>query len=344
MRALLLADTHVGIDDPLRPRVQRRRRGPDFLCAFERALRPALERRVDLVIHGGDLLYRARVPARLVQRAMAPLLEVADAGVPVFLVPGNHERSRIPFPLLAMHRNIRIFHRPETFTLEVENLRVAISGFPFAGRVGNGAFSRLVDATRWREQNADVRLLCMHQAVEGATVGVQDFTFRRGADVVAGREIPRGFAAILSGHIHRSQVLTHDLEGIALAAPVLYPGSVDRTSFAERLEEKGYLLLQLARGPAGGRLLDRSFVPLPTRPMVLLELDAEGMSAHALEDRIRSDLRKCPPDAVVRIDPRGALLPGAEAALSAARLRSIAPATMNVTVPHRWLDAAGRSG
>ncbi|MHC4223812.1 MAG: metallophosphoesterase family protein [Planctomycetota bacterium] len=343
MRVLLLADTHVGIDDPLRPRVQRRRRGPDFLRAFERALRPAREGAVDLVVHGGDLLYRARVPARLVQRAMAPLFEVADAGVPVFLVPGNHERSRIPFPLLAMHRNLRVFRRPETFVLDLGDLRVSISGFPFARRVGNGAFGRLVEATRWQEQDANVRLLCMHQAVEGATVGVQEFTFRRGVDVVAGRAIPRGFAAILSGHIHRRQVLTHDLEGRALAAPVLYPGSVDRTSFAERLEEKGYLLLRMAPGPAGGHLEDWSFVPLPTRPMVLLELDAEGMSRSALEDRVQTGLRNCAPDAVVRIDLRGSPLPGAEAALSAARVRSIAPATMNVSVSHRWPDAAGRS-
>jgi DNA repair exonuclease SbcCD nuclease subunit len=296
------------------------------------------------VVHGGDLLYRARVPARLVQRAMAPLLAVADAGVPVVLVPGNHERSRIPFPLLAMHRHLRVFRRPETFVLDIRDRRVAISGFPFARRVGYGALGQLVEATRWREQGADLRLLCMHQAVEGATVGVQEFTFRRGPDVVAGREIPRGFAAILSGHIHRWQVLTRDLEGSALPAPVLYPGSVDRTSFAERFEEKGYLLLRLAPGPAGGRLADWSFVPLPTRPMVLLELDAEGMSESVLEDRLRCSLRKCSPDAVVRIDLRGAPLPGAEASLSAARVRSIAPATMNVTVSHRWLDASSRSG
>ena len=40
VRVLLVADTHIGFDDPLRPRVQRRRRGPDFLANFERALAP----------------------------------------------------------------------------------------------------------------------------------------------------------------------------------------------------------------------------------------------------------------------------------------------------------------
>jgi DNA repair exonuclease SbcCD nuclease subunit len=96
---LLLSDTHLGFDDPVRPRIERRRRGPDFFRGFERALAPALEDargepRLDAVVHGGDLLFRSRVPPSLVHRALAPLLQVADRGTPVFLVPGNHERSR----------------------------------------------------------------------------------------------------------------------------------------------------------------------------------------------------------------------------------------------------------
>jgi hypothetical protein len=65
IRVLLLADTHVGFDLPSRPRVAARRRGPDFLANFERALAPARSGTVDLVVHGGDLLFRSRVPARL---------------------------------------------------------------------------------------------------------------------------------------------------------------------------------------------------------------------------------------------------------------------------------------
>ena len=42
IRILFLADTHLGLDLPFRPRIQRRRRGPEFFTNFERALRPAL--------------------------------------------------------------------------------------------------------------------------------------------------------------------------------------------------------------------------------------------------------------------------------------------------------------
>jgi hypothetical protein len=89
VRILLVADTHIGFDLPRRPRVERRRRGHDFLANFERALEPALAGEVDLVVHGGDLLFRSRVPATLVETALAPLVAVAERGVPVCIVPGD---------------------------------------------------------------------------------------------------------------------------------------------------------------------------------------------------------------------------------------------------------------
>ncbi|MCA9565794.1 MAG: metallophosphoesterase, partial [Myxococcales bacterium] len=119
IRVLLLADTHIGFDDPLRPRVERRRRGPDFLRNFRIALAGARRGGVDLVVHGGDLLFRSKVPPSLVQMAMEPLMEVAELGIPVILVPGNHERSRIPYPLLAAHPMIHIFDRPRPVLLEI---------------------------------------------------------------------------------------------------------------------------------------------------------------------------------------------------------------------------------
>ena len=329
VRVLLLADTHLGFDDPTRPRVDRRRRGPDFFAAFERALAPARDGRADLVVHGGDLLHRSRVPAGLVQRALAPLRAVADRGIPVFLVPGNHERSRIPAPLLARHEHLHVFDRPRTFACTRGGLRIALSGFPCVRRIGEGALRGVLESTGWRRQEAEVRLLCMHQAVEGARVGVQDFEFRPGPEVIARREIPAGFAAVLSGHIHRAQVLRR-----SLAAPVLYPGSVERTSFAERAEVKGCLRLRFAPG----RLLDWELAPLPARPMVVLPIDARGHGEAALASRLRASLASCDPEAVVRIDVRGDALP---ACLRAARLREIAPRSMNVSVRH--LDAQRRS-
>jgi DNA repair protein SbcD/Mre11 len=230
-RLLLIADTHIGL--------------PGFFSKFERALQPAFRGEVDLVVHGGDVFYRSQVKPGLVLHAFAPLKRIADSGIPVVVVPGNHERSAIPYPLFAAHPGIHIFDRPRTFLLNVRGVNVALAGFPNDRDQIRERFADLLERTQWQDPAADVRLLCLHQTVEGATVGPAGYVFRLAPDVIPGRAIPAGFAAVLSGHIHRHQVLTADLRGQALGAPVFYPGSTERTSTAERFEAKGYVTMSI---------------------------------------------------------------------------------------------------
>jgi exonuclease SbcD len=331
LRILLLADTHLGFDLPLRPKVERRRRGADFFANFDRALAPALRGEVDLVIHGGDLLFRSRVRRELVYRAFQPLVAVAADGVPVVVVPGNHERSAIPYPLLAAHPGVHVLDHPRTIHLATGGGPIAVAGFPCQRQDARARFPSLLRETGWTDRPAPIRLLCLHQTVEGARVGPTGYTFRRGAEVLRGRDIPPGFAAVLAGHIHRRQLLASDLSGRPLAAPVLYPGSIERTSFAERHEPKGYMTLDLRPSDNGGRLAGWTFHELPTRPMIDLEVDGAGLDARRLRERLRRALATLDPDAVVRLRVRGRRGLPASTALSAAELRSLAPATMTVT-------------
>lgn len=332
LRVLFVSDTHLGFDLPTRPRVERRRRGDDFFRCFEQALRPALEGEADVVLHGGDLLFRSRVPAWLVDRALEPLRRVAESGVEVLLVPGNHERSAIPRPLFAAHPRLRTFHSPQTFVVERRGIRAAFAGFPHCREGVRRAFPALVAATRYLEARADVNVLCMHHCFEGATCG-PDFTFRDGADVVRAADLPGDVAAVLSGHIHRHQVLTRDLRGCPLRAPVLYPGSVERTSFVERDERKGHLMLTFAPGSdrPGGRVAAVEFRPLPARPMHVHEVGEAVESPAALYEQVRAALARLPQDAVVQIRLSDQVAARAGRALTAQRLRALAPA-MNVTV------------
>ena len=246
LRVLLLGDTHLGLPA---------RYGADHSASFERALEPAFQGRVDIVVHGGDVFFRSRVKPGVVLRAFEPLKRIADAGVKVFVVPGNHERSAIPYPLLAAHPGIHVFDHPRTFAVRVRDMTVVIAGFPNDRDEICARFTDLVQQTRWNEPAADIRLLCMHQTIEGASVGSIGYTFRRAPDVIPGRAVPRGFAAVLSGHIHRHQVLTRDLQNRPLASRVFYAGSTERTSSAERFEAKGYLTMEIAPDAnTGGRV------------------------------------------------------------------------------------------
>jgi DNA repair exonuclease SbcCD nuclease subunit len=178
-----------------------------------------------------------------------------------------------------------------------------------------------------------VRVLCVHQCIEGAVCGPPPgFTFREGEDVVRTDDLPDDVAVVLSGHIHRHQVLRADLRGRPLAAPVVYAGSVERTSFAERDEVKGFVTLALGAGGRGGRLLDCAFHPLPARPMRVHEVE-DATHTLSLERAVRAAIAASPADVVLQLRVPEALA-GAEV-LRAARLRALAPPTANVTVSVR---------
>ena len=331
LRVLFVSDTHLGFDLPLRPRVDRRRRGPDFFACFERALLPALRGEADVVVHGGDLLYRSRVPASLVERALRPLVRVAASGVPVVLVPGNHERSAIPYRLLAAREHLHVFDRPSTLVIERHGLRVAFAGFPYARDVRR-AFPALLAATRYRDEDADARVLCIHHCVEGATCGPPPgFTFADGDDVVRASDLPDDVAVVLCGHVHRHQVLRRDLRGRTLPAPVVYAGSVERTSFAERDETKGFVLATIAAGGRGGRLEGLELRPLPARPMWVHEV-SECSSKH-LEQELREVIGAAPPDVVLQLRVPEAL--AGHEAFRADRLRALGGPAANVAVAVR---------
>jgi len=327
IRILFLADSHIGLDLPVCPRVERRRRGHDFLANYHAALQPAMRDEVDVVVHGGDVFDRSRPVPSVAYQALEPLRSVAERGVPVFIVPGNHERSRIPHLRFAAHPQIRVFDRPRTFTIEIRGHRIAFAGFPYERDDVRTRFPALLNETCWNAHAASSRVLCMHHCVEGATVGPANFTFTTAADVVRSSDIPSAFCAVLSGHIHRHQVLTRDLAGRALSTPVLYPGSIERTSLAEIGEPKGFMVVTLRDNEPSWE-----FRRLPARPMIRRALDAESMDPDSLDAALRDIIAGAPRDAVLAIRVDGSLTPEQLRLMSSGRMRALAPKTMNVEV------------
>jgi DNA repair exonuclease SbcCD nuclease subunit len=284
---------------------------------------------VDLVLHGGDLFFRSRVPEAIVDLVYGELLAFADHGIPLVIVPGNHERSRLPTSLFLHHPNIHVFDAPKTLLFELGGSHVALAGFPSTRRNVRDDFRCLVAATSWDEAPADIRLLCLHQTVEGATLGPKGYTFRNGHDVIRQQDLPASFHVVLAGHIHRHQVIQVRGDGDR-SLPVIYPGSTERTSFAEADETKGYCLLDFGGSSNGDWVLDRSeFVPLPARPMVTIPLPAQ-LAPAGVHDFLADVVREAPPDAILRFTCSEAVSPVTRRAFEAARLASSLPPTVNV--------------
>jgi DNA repair exonuclease SbcCD nuclease subunit len=309
----------------------------------------ALKGEIDLVVHGGDLFYRSRIPDSLVEEAFGPLLEVAEKGIPVYIVPGNHERGVIPRTLFTDHDHIFCFDRPRTFVYRKPasgpvsarpSVVVSLSGFPYVREGVRRRFTELVRETGWRKSGADIRLLCLHQVFEGARVGPRDYTFRAGPDVADPGAVPHGIDLVLAGHVHRHQSIKASHGSKRDSIEIVYAGSLERTSFAEERESKGYVVLEAGAVDAGRRLGWR-FVELPTRPMKTVFLPAMELRAGNLEAAAGRLLSGLPPDSVVRIKILGPVgkteLPG----LSLAGIRRLAPSTMNVELSFAAMRKSG---
>ncbi len=202
LKIVFFADTHLGVDYPIKPKVDRRRRGEDFFDNYKRVLNYAIESKVDLVLHGGDFFFRSKVPAPIIDRAYDILYDFAEIGIPFVIVPGNHERSVLPSSILMNHKNIHIFDEPSTFFFEKKNAIIGITGFP---NIRNGIkqqFNHIFNKAIEGNPEVDIKLLLMHQAIQESQI--EGYTFRYGIDVLPLEMLPDNYHAVLSGHIHLS--------------------------------------------------------------------------------------------------------------------------------------------
>jgi len=332
LNVLFLSDTHLGFDLPLKPRVKRRRRGIDFFRNYEQALQPAFSKEVDIVIHGGDLFYRSRIPNILISMAFESLIKIADSGIPIILVAGNHERSFIQQSIFDKHENIHVFNELKSFYFNIKNTFVQISGFPCVRKNIREEFKNILHQFDYKYKNSShIHLFCMHQAVEGAKVGVQNYTFRSNHDTIRAEDIPDIFAAVLSGHIHRYQVLTYGSDGNKLKSPVYYPGSIERTSFAEKNETKGYLIMECVPTETGGKIKKFKFAELPSRPMEEIVIEAENQSKKDIINKIIKNVSELDINSIVRLKVNKSGNSDNFELPKIDEIRKVLPATINIS-------------
>jgi len=265
LKVVYMSDSHLGFDYPIRRRTQRKNRGADFFINFEKVLAYCLDEKADVLIHTGDLFFRSNVSQIIIDKAYQLLFDFAEKRIPTFIVPGNHERSHLPISFFLEHPYLNIFDRPRTYLIEIKGKKLAISGLP---NIRNGAkteFTSIVNNFNRENDPADIRLLCLHQVIAGARVGPSSFRFHKGPDSIDPSSIPTYFDAVLCGHIHRQQILWQKTSDGYL--PIIFAGSTERTSFAERNETKGFYLLEFQ-----DKHLTPKFITLPTRTMIDIDL------------------------------------------------------------------------
>jgi len=302
IRLLHFADLHIGIENygRLDPATGVNGRVLDFLHRFDELIEYGLEHEVDLVIFAGDA-YKRRAPNPTYQRAFARRIkQLADAGVPVVLLVGNHDLPAmvqratsvdifrtLDVPNVIVGRDERV-HQIETRRGYVQ---VATVPYPVRQRLLahdqyrglsveqlDKALEKLAAEniqSLARQLDPDVpAVLTAHLSVSGATFGSErNVMIGRDAVVLKSALADPAWDYVALGHVHRHQSLNDD--GYP---PVVYAGSLERIDFGEEGQSKGFSWVELARGETTW-----SFIEMNARSFVTVRADVRGEANPLME-------------------------------------------------------------
>ena len=196
-------------------------------------------------------------------------VKIANLGVPIFLIPGNHEKSAFPPKIKRAHPLIYVLDNLKYKIVRIKKFKLLFYGIPYVDKREIRTYPDLLKKREVLKAKADLKFLLTHQIFAGAITGPNNYVFKPNYYIFPLKVIPRHFDLVFCGHIHLSQVLVHPEDS---RIKIIYSGSSERINFNEIYDKKGFIY---------GNIKDRGkinlyFIPIPCKPMFLYNLDGNG--------------------------------------------------------------------
>jgi len=298
---------------------------PDQLSERRARLRAGLKQTIDAAIasgaaayvHGGDLFDGPNPRSAELTWVARQLKRLADAGIPAFLIGGNHDvpKSRRggepPQHLFSALDAAHVFgqrRKVEWWTGDLGGVRIALGGLtPDPSLPPDSDPLRELEAPIMAPP-ADLRLLATHYAIEGRIHSQAEEPTVRRATIA---ELAGSIDAILVGHVHRAAVV--DVAGVK----VVFPGPTERMNFGEVGARCGYAEIRFtppvasaanesnASLRAGFAVRHVSIEPQPMRREVVREADIDVNDPHGWLVELVRELSS--PEQVLQISLVGAI-------------------------------------
>ena len=266
MRIVHVADTHLGyrnFSGKLDPTRNLNQRECDVYDAWHAAIDLTIELEPDVFVHAGDLFDSSRPSPIAVIEALQGFEKLRDAGIPAVVIAGNHSTPRFRsggsvFGILEHVGITAVWDEPQVVRVNglaihcvphepsAEQLLADIRGLPLDAKV-------------------DGNVLVVHAGLEGVRQGYHEVN-ETSLDPEELSGIEYDYVAL--GHLHRYQVPQLN---------AAYAGSLERLDFGDLAGEKGVVEVDLSAGAGSATFLRQH--PVPTRPMIDLEIPCEGLAA-----------------------------------------------------------------
>ena len=293
IKILHLSDIHMGSGfshGRLNPKTGLNTRLEDFMGSLSLCIDRAIASPVDLVLFGGDAFPDATPPPFVHEAFASQFRRLADAKIPTVLLVGNHDQhsqgnggvSLSIYRTLAVPGFI-VGDRLTTHRITTRNGDIQVITLPWLTRatlltrpeteglslsgVNELLINRLEPVLEGEIRQLDTSVptvLLAHLMADRASLGAERFlAVGKGFTVPLSLLNRPQFEYVALGHVHKHQNLNRSND-----PPIVYPGSIDRVDFSEEKEDKGYVLIEVAKGE-----VKWEFCPLPVRPFRSIEVD-----------------------------------------------------------------------
>ncbi|MBP2144668.1 DNA repair exonuclease SbcCD nuclease subunit [Methanofollis sp. W23] len=276
MKCVHIADTHLGlaafhkIDPDTGMNLRERLVYENFLAAVDVIIRE----RPDAVVHAGDLFHQVRPKTRAYTTALEGLDRLAEAGIPLVVIAGNHSMAKTrytqsPFAVLEYHgAEVHAAYRYQYETVELGDTLFHL----IPNMLEAGDYRRAFDEIALSSSGPNVMV----------THGLASMVADKKLHTIAEHEIDStmisdAFEYIALGHYH-GQLL--------VGANAWYSGSIEYCTYGELRDQKGGLVVDTQSGEV--RHLD-----LPHTPMYDLgTIEGAGLSAREVVDAVAARVEK----------------------------------------------------
>ena len=318
------ADIHIGVENYGRPDpvTKTSTRLVDFLDTLDEVVTFASENSADIVLFCGDA-YKSRNPNQTHQREFAKrIYSLANNGIQVFLLIGNHDSPNIPGPASALDifptlniPNVHIGSTLTTHLIETKSGPIQIVSLPWV-RKGQFMSSAETDQLSTEELNSTIQsmltteiscqasnldpaipsILSGHVSIDSARTSSEK-SMMLGNDYVLLKSsvaLPQ-FDYVALGHIHKYQLLNE-------TPKVVYPGSLQRIDFGEEKDVKGFCSIHLdPTKKTGQRETSYKFIPVNARRMVTIKITLDEIDPEPTNTIITEIKKHNITDAIVQV-------------------------------------------
>jgi len=294
------SDMHLDKNFNIANLARAQERKDDLNKNFSAAVEYALKNKPDLFLITGDVFDRNSPSNSARVFVTERVRQLSEAGIRVFLIGGNHDvpkfgSQHLAIDVLASAGLATVFSGSDAIAkqiVEINGRKVCVAGKSY--------FTRFESENPLRGYKipieGDYNILMIHASLQGLNVvsSIPEMAFQ---NPFRPGDIAKGLNYLALGHFHNHFEREHE------GCRIVNPGSIERLSWGELNDEKGFVWAELDGSDAS-----LEFIRLETRPMeeYTLDLSTNGDYPPNLKDYLIEYLHKqSNPVKLARLNLRG---------------------------------------